>query len=197
MSRTKGSFGPRTKEQIRKAGLSLIYRHGYEGMSLRDLAEAVGIQQGSLYNHITAKQDLLFLLMREHLDAILAGLDAALKPVRDPVARLKAFIAFHLTYHMERRQEVTINNSELRSLEPANRRTIMALREAYEARVIAILTDGAAAGVFAIGDAKVAAFALIAMLTGICTWYTPSGSLTKAELVAQHTDMALNGVMKR
>jgi AcrR family transcriptional regulator len=197
MSRTKGSSGPRTKEAIRKAGQELIYRHGYEAMSLRDLAEAVGIQQGSLYNHISAKQDLLFLLMREHMETIIAGLDDTLAGAADPIAQLKAFIAFHLTYHMERRAEVTINNSELRSLEPANRRKIMALREAYEARVIRILEAGAAARTFKFGNAKVAAFALIAMLTGVCVWYSPRGALSKAELVAQHTDLALRGVLNR
>src|SRR5256885_524218 len=127
MSRTKGSSGPRTKEAIRKAGQELIYRHGYEAMSLRDLAEAVRIQQGSLYKHISAQQDPLFLLMREHREAIIAGLAAPLAQAADPIAQLKAFIAFHLPYHMERRAEVTINNPELRSRDPPNRRKIMAL----------------------------------------------------------------------
>jgi AcrR family transcriptional regulator len=197
MSRTKGSSGPRTKQAIREAGLGLIYRHGYEGMSLRDLAEAVGIQQGSLYNHISAKQDLLFLIMREHMETIIAGLDAALAGLGDPIAQLEAFTTFHLTYHMERRQEVTINNSELRSLEPANRRKIMVLREAYEQRLIRILADGAAASRCAIADIKVTAFALLAMLTGICAWYQPKGPLTKADLVAQHTALVLRGVLNR
>ena len=65
MSRTKGSSGPRTKDEIHKAGRELIFRHGYEAVSLRQLAQAVGLQQGSLYNHISSKQDLLFLLMKD------------------------------------------------------------------------------------------------------------------------------------
>ena len=47
-------------QAIRDAGLRLIYRHGYEVMSLRQLAREVGIQAGSLYNHISTKQQLLF-----------------------------------------------------------------------------------------------------------------------------------------
>ena len=47
-------------EAIRKAGLRLIFEHGYAAMSLRQLAAEVGIQSGSLYNHISTKQELLF-----------------------------------------------------------------------------------------------------------------------------------------
>ncbi|HKU04506.1 MAG TPA: TetR/AcrR family transcriptional regulator, partial [Bradyrhizobium sp.] len=38
MARTVGSYGPKTMEAIRKAGLRLIFEHGYEAMSLRQLA---------------------------------------------------------------------------------------------------------------------------------------------------------------
>ena len=64
MARTIGSYGPKTLEAIRKAGLRLIFEHGYEAMSLRQLAAEVGIQAGSLYNHIATKQELLFVLIR-------------------------------------------------------------------------------------------------------------------------------------
>lgn len=194
MARTKGSSGPKTLRAIRNAGLELIYRHGYEAMSLRDLAAAVGIQQGSLYNHIDSKQDLLFGLMKEHLESICRGVDDCLAGHSDPVTQLEAFIAFHLTYHMERRSEVTINNSELRSLEARNLAVIKSLREAYEARLIAILKRGAAQKKLRIDNAKITAFALIAMLTGICTWYRPKGPLSPTELVKLHTRMALQGL---
>ena len=194
MSRTKGSFGPRTKEAIRKAGLELIHRHGYEAMSLRQLADKVGIQQGSLYNHINAKQDLLFLLMREHLETLNSGLDATLADKADPVTQMKAFIAFHLTYHMERPREVYINNSELRSLEPGNLRKINALRYAYERRVIDIIQAGVTAKKFKAAEPKVAAFAIIALLTGICNWYKSNGRLGKTRLVKIHTDLVLHGL---
>lgn len=58
MARTSGSSGPATFEAIRKAGLRLIYRYGYEAMTLRQLAGEIGLVQGSLYNHIATKQDL-------------------------------------------------------------------------------------------------------------------------------------------
>ncbi len=158
-------------QAIREAGVRLIYEHGYEGMNLRQLAEEVGIQAGSLYNHIHTKQDLLFELVKEHLSQLLAQLDAALTDIEGPVARMEAFIAFHVNYHMVRKREVSVVNFELRSLEPANYQAVVAMRRAYERRVIEIIEAGIDNGAFAPTDAPVAAFAILALLTGVCTWY--------------------------
>src|SRR5882672_769451 len=120
MARTIGSYGPKTLEAIRKAGLRLIFEQGYAAMSLRDLAAEVGIQVGSLYNHISTKQELLFDLVQDHVNELLRQLDRALEDKQGPEEKLRAFVAFHVTYHMSRKREVFIANSELRSLEPKN-----------------------------------------------------------------------------
>lgn len=132
--------------------------------------------------------------MEEHLVAIIKALETVLEHEREPLAQMKAFIAFHLTYHMQRQSEVYINNSELRSLEPGNLRKINALRYAYERLVIGIIKAGSDAGKFKVDEPRVAAFALIAMLTGICNWYQPNGPLSKARLVKVHTEIALRGL---
>jgi AcrR family transcriptional regulator len=181
-------------EAIRKAGLRLIFEHGYEAMSLRQLAAEVGIQAGSLYNHISTKQELLFDLIQDHINELLRQLDRALDGKQAPEERLRAFVAFHVTYHMTRKREVFIANSELRSLEPKNYETIVALRGAYEQRLAAILADGVQQGAFEVGDIQVATFAIIALLTGLCSWYRPGGRLTREAIVAAHEKLVLSGV---
>ena len=196
MSRTAGSSGPKTLAAIREAGLDLIYRHGYEAMSLRGLATEVGLQPGSLYNHIKTKQELLFVLIHDHMTALLERVDAALEGLDGPQARLEAFTAFHLSYHIERKREVFIGSSEIRSLEPENRATIVALRQAYENRLCAILEDGARQKLFQIKDVRVTAYAILAMLTGICTWYEPKGRIGQQALIDIHTRLVLDGVRR-
>lgn len=195
MARTIGSHGPTTMEAIRKAGLRLIFEHGYAAMSLRQLAAEVGIQPGSLYNHISTKQDLLFDLVQEHMNTLLRALDQALQDKEGPTERLRAFVAFHVTYHMTRKREVFIANSELRSLEPRNYAAIVALRTTYEQRLADILAEGVAEGVFDVVDIQVATFAIIALLTGVCTWYRPGGRLTRDAIIAAHEKLILSGVM--
>ncbi|MGJ5035270.1 MULTISPECIES: TetR/AcrR family transcriptional regulator [unclassified Bradyrhizobium] len=197
MARTIGSHGPTTMEAIRKAGLRLIFQHGYEAMSLRQLAAEVGIQPGSLYNHISTKQELLAELIQDHINNLLRELDQALRDTHGPVERLRAFVAFHVSYHMTRKREVFIANSELRSLDPRNYEAVVALRGAYERRLADILGDGVAQGVFDVDDIQVATFAIIALLTGLCSWYRPGGRLTREAIIAAHEKLVLSGVMPR
>lgn len=194
MARTIGSHGPTTLEAIRKAGVRLIFERGYEAMSLRQLAAEVGIQAGSLYNHISTKQDLLFDLVQEHINDLLRELDLALEGKADPVEKLRAFVAFHVSYHMTRKREVFIANSELRSLDAKNYDVVVALRGAYEQRLAQILTEGVSDGVFEVGDIQIATFAIIALLTGLCTWYRPGGRLTRDAIIAAHEKLVLSGV---
>ncbi|WP_373237574.1 TetR/AcrR family transcriptional regulator [Cohaesibacter celericrescens] len=58
MARISGSGGEKTLHAIYDASIELIYQNGYEAVSLRQLAGTVGIQVGSLYNHIASKQEL-------------------------------------------------------------------------------------------------------------------------------------------
>jgi AcrR family transcriptional regulator len=183
-------------ETIRRVGLRLIYKHGYEAMSLRHLASEVGIQAGSLYNHIATKQQLLFDLIKTHMDELLQETDQALKDIERPHDQLKAFIAFHLDYHTLHRKEVFISYSELRSLEPGNYGSVVALRRAYERKLIDILDCGVARGEFAVADTTVTAFGILAMLTGVCTWFKPSGRLSKEQVTEIYSDMVLKGLMR-
>ena len=194
MARTIGSHGPTTLEAIRKAGVRLIFERGYEAMSLRQLAAEVGIQAGSLYNHISTKQELLFDLVQDHMNDLLRELDLALQGRTDPVDKLRAFVAFHVTYHMTRKREVFIANSELRSLEPKHYDAMVAMRGIYEQRLAQILSEGVADGVFEVGDVQVATFAILALLTGLCSWYRPGGRLTREAIIAAHEKLVLSGV---
>ena len=155
-----------------------------------------GSRSGSLYNHISTKQELLFDLVQDHINELLApARSRAARASSGPEEKLRAFVAFHVTYHMTRKREVFIANSELRSLEPKNYEAIVALRGAYEQRLAEILAEGVAEGVFEVVDIQVATFAILALLTGLCTWYRPGGRLTKEAIVAAHEKLVLSGVI--
>ncbi|MEP9354469.1 TetR/AcrR family transcriptional regulator [Xanthobacter sp. KR7-65] len=194
MARTIGSNGARTAEAIRQAGVKLIYRHGYEAMSLRQLAGEVGLQSGSLYKYFDNKQSLLFDIVRDHMEDLLGKAEAALAGVNDPLDRVKAFSAFHLRYHMTRMAHVFIANMEIRSLDEAHRAVVVGLRRRYEGLLETILRQGAEEGMFQVREPKVATYAIISMLTGICMWYRPGGRLSQDELVEIYTGLVVSGV---
>ncbi|MGE5117013.1 MAG: TetR/AcrR family transcriptional regulator, partial [Betaproteobacteria bacterium] len=189
MPRIPGKSTEQTVLDMKQAATRLIARHGFEGMNLRMLAEEIGVKAGSFYNHIESKQALLHTLLADTMTELQAGVDAALAGTTDPLDALRRFVAFHIEFHAVRRDQVFIGNAELRSLSPEQFEHIVGLRDAYERRLLAILRRGEAAGVLAPGDARVASYALIAMLSGVCNWYRPGGRLSVRQLVAQYTRM--------
>lgn len=183
MARRAGSDGARTEAAIRAAARRLIARVGYEALSMRRLAAEVGLGAAALYRYFPTKQAILFALLREHMEELLAAWEAARPPASRPAPeRLEAFTRFHVRHHLPRAEGVFLSYMELRSLTPENFAAIEAMRRAYEGELRAILADGAREGSLAVEDPAVTARAIIAMLTGITTWYRPGGPLSPREL---------------
>jgi AcrR family transcriptional regulator len=191
MARTTGSDGARTEEAIREAAVELIAARGFEATTLRDIAERVGVQPGTLYRYFPSKAQLLVALLVEHLEFLLASWAAQRPDTTDPILQLRAFVDFHIRSHTLRRQEVFVANMELRSLAPADRARVVALRRRYEDQLTEILQNGIVQGAFQLPDARVATFAILAMLTGVGTWYRDSGRLGKRELIDLYTCLTL------
>ena len=209
MSRTTGSDGARTEELIRKTAIALIAKHGFEAMTLRQLAEQVGIQPGSVYRYFPSKGKLLAQLQIEHLEYLLARWADEIKNLDDSaLVRLKAFVDFHIRSHTLRRQEVFVANMELRSLEPDDYKLVVGLRRRYEKVLQSILQDGVAQGLFRIGGSNraqsktatlpteilVTSYAVLAMLTGVGTWFNESGRMAKQDLINFYTQMVFQSL---
>lgn len=189
--RTVGSNGELTLRSIRRCAADLIAEHGFAAMSVRQLAARVGLTAGSLYNYIGSKQDLLYGLVRAVMEDLLRAVDEQV--LCQPRARdqFQAFVQLHLQFHIQRKNDVLIATTELRSLDPGNRRDIVRLRNKYEAILSQLIKRGCREGVFDVADAKLATLALIPMLTGIAHWYAPGGRLAQADLLGDYVSLSL------
>lgn len=186
MARTVGSHSELTGPRVRAAALRLFARGGYAAVSMRQIAAEVGVQAGALYNYTPDKQSLLAGLMVEHMEALLAAMPDV---SGDPVASLEAFVRFHISFHHARPDAVFIAYMELRNLTPENFAQVEKLRRTYEDRLETILRRGAEQGDFVVADPKVASFAVIAMLTGVNTWFREAGRLSLAQVQDIYWDM--------
>ncbi|MRX50730.1 TetR family transcriptional regulator [Paracoccus sp. S-4012] len=192
MARTQGSRAEITGPALRDAALRLFARHGYAAVSMRQLAGEVGVQAGALYAYTPDKQALLADLLRGHMEELLAEWsDDAAAPALD---RLERFVAFHVRFSLEHRDAVFLSYMELRNLAPENHAAIARLRRAYEDALQAILDAGCAAGVMHLPDTRVAAMALIAMLTGVTHWYREGGRYDRPGIEAIYLDLVLGAV---
>jgi AcrR family transcriptional regulator len=192
MARTIGSEGGKTEAAIRLAAAGLIARHGFEAVTMRQLAGEVGVQAAALYRYFPTKQDLLFKLMSRHMEELLTSWsDVAEDGSDQPGARLAAFVEHHIRFHLERRETTHVSNLELRSLSPEQLSPILDLRARYETELRAILQTGANGGLFAIEDTALTTMAIIQMITGVIVWYRPQDRLSVDELIARYRIMTL------
>ncbi|TPN91854.1 TetR/AcrR family transcriptional regulator [Mesorhizobium sp. B1-1-5] len=191
MARTTGSDGEKTEAALREAAVSLIARLGYEAMSMRQLAAEVGVQAAALYRYFPTKEDLLFTLMREHMEGLLKAWEAARPASVDPVTRLAAYVENHIAFHIERRHATHVSNMELRSLSHERLTYILKIRTTYEKELRTILRDGTEAGAFEIDDTGLTAMALIQMMTGVIVWFRPGERLSIAEVTTTYLSMTM------
>ncbi|WP_375281129.1 TetR/AcrR family transcriptional regulator [Pseudooctadecabacter sp.] len=183
-----------TKQFIRNAARKLFAARGYNAVAMRDIAEAIGKQPGGIYNHFGSKQAILVDLMQENLERAEAAAIAPLTDLSDPADRLEAFVRGHIAHNIDNPDDIFIAYMELRSLEGAGSKQIMAQRDAYEAALRGVLRDGQASGAFAIADPAIQARAILSMLGGITVWYRQTGPQSPADITECYVQAALQSV---
>ncbi len=133
-------MGTRRNELTRQAA-RLFAEKGYHGTSIGDLAQAMGVQKGSLYAHISSKEDLLYETMREGAVAFHAALDAVPDDL-PPTEKIRLALRGHLRVVAEQLDVATVFVREWRYLEGERREEILAERRRYEERFRALFREG-------------------------------------------------------
>src|ERR1700759_2099039 len=172
----------------------LFAERGYRGTSMKDIAETLGVRASSLYNHVTSKQDILFAIMDKAMDRALDAQTEALAGGGDVAAQLRAATESLVLDFLRNPAEVTVCNTEVRSLDAANRAAIVAKRDRYAGRVRAIIAAGCRAGRFETADPALAAFAVLEMGNGAKSWFRPSGRLSDTDVAREYGAFALRVV---
>ncbi len=194
MARIAGTVGEETARKVRAAALELFANFGYAAVSMRSIATHVGIQASAIYNHFPTKQAILVDLMETHLLELLHAWEGRSRNYSDPVAALEGFVRFHIRYHLDKQAAVFISYMELRNLEPEGFARIEKLRRYYEGYLRKIISIGADAGIFSVKDVPVATMAIIAMLTGVNTWFRNTGRLSESEVEQLYVQMVFGSL---
>src|ERR671922_2230941 len=135
------------RSELTRQAARLFAQKGYHGTSIGDLAEAMGVQKGSLYAHISSKQDLLYETMAEGARAFHAGLDAI--PDDAPATeKVRLALRSHLRVVADQLDVATVFTQEWRYLEGARRGAVVAERRRYEERIRGYFREGRDLGVF-------------------------------------------------
>ena len=133
------------REELVAVAARLFAERGYHGTSMADLAEAMGVQKGSLYSLTGSKQDLLVVVTREGAAAFHTTLDAVPEDA-EPLARLRAALRGHLAVVAAQVDAATVFTREWRYLEEPELTAFRDERRRYEARWRALVRDAAERG---------------------------------------------------
>lgn len=178
-----------THDRLRQAALDLFTENGYQSTSLRDLAARLGVQAGSLYNHIEDKQSLLFELMEDCLSDLISSTQYSLKRARDKQSRLQAFIRTFIEFQASERKKVLLFIRERSNLTLEQRQRLAALRSTYASSLKSIIQLECHETTLDQARLKFLANGIIGMLESIPTWDESDRDLPTQQLVEQLTDI--------
>jgi len=129
------------RNELTRQAARLFAQKGYHGTSIGDLAEAMGVQKGSLYAHIESKQDLLYETMRDGAAAFHGALDAIPEDL-PATEKIRLALRAHLRIVAEQLDVATVFVQEWRYLEGERREEILAERRRYEQRIRDLFREG-------------------------------------------------------
>jgi TetR/AcrR family transcriptional regulator, cholesterol catabolism regulator len=179
------------REIIVKAAGRLFREKGYEGTSVRDLADAVGLQSGSLFFHFRSKEEILLSLLEGGLRRAVAILDRHLAAAVSPREKVSAILHGHLQAILdEERDAFYVVLRDWRTLSPHSRKKVIALRDEYENRIALSLSELAPSGLIP-GNIRLFRLFLLGALNWTVQWYRPDGDLTIGELADSFLELVL------
>ena len=161
------------RNELTQQAARLFAQKGYHGTSIGDLAEAMGVQKGSLYAHISSKQDLLYETMAEGARAFHAGLDA-IPDDASATEKIRLALRSHLRVVADQLEVATVFVQEWRYLEGERRDEIVAERRRYEDRIRTYFREGRERGELRSDlDDATAALLVLSAANWAYTWLQP------------------------
>ncbi len=161
------------RTELTRVAARLFAEKGYHGTSVGDLAQALGVQKGSLYAHIESKADLLWEVASEGAAAFHDALDTM--PDEGPILdRIRAALRAHLRVVSEQLDAATVFVREWRYLEGERRDQFLVERRRYEERFRALFREGRETGELRTDlDDGTAALLALSAVNWAYTWLRP------------------------
>jgi AcrR family transcriptional regulator len=189
-----------TKQRLReicRIAARVFYAKSYDGASMQDIAEAVGLTKAGLYHHVGSKDRLLYEIQNYGMDILDETVVVPIKDIPDPREKLRQTIIGHIELIVRARdQEITVILHENRSLSGPLRKKLNARKRAYIDYLVDLITRVQEESVEPPQvSPRLAAFALLGMINWLYQWYDPGGRIKQDELARTYTDFFFRGLL--
>lgn len=183
------------RQQILFTAKNLFIQQGYHGLSMRQIAESLGVSKAALYYHFRDKEELLLAILDSYLDEM----EAALQRIQQEQARarqqIRALVELVLLQPADQRAVIRLSSQEMAQLSKPSRQAFdQAYHRKFLDRIQSILAEGIRRGELRPIDPTVAAWALLGMMY---PYFYPAHSrdlLPPVEVVEHLVSIFLDGV---
>lgn len=183
------------KEEIIVIAASLFKEKGYNAVSMRDIAKAVGIKAASLYNHIHNKQEILSTLILNVAREFTNGMHCVTSENSTPLQKIKAVIELHIDITVNNSEALAALNNDWMHLENEDLKAFVKMREDYEENFRKIVKSGIEVGEIKPRHPEVIVFSILSTLRTLYLWYQKRGKLDINILKKEMVAVLLNGIV--
>jgi len=180
------------------AAASVFSEKGFHGATTTDIAERLGIKQGSLYYYFRSKEEALeevcLFGMRDYVQRMdqIAARDQPFE------ARLMAVLTSHLSSYRERNEALKVHNDERLYLPPEKRTRLKELGTQYRENLERIFEEGVADDTLRDGlDCHFAAQSVIGLCNAWGDVIVRDPSLDLFDVIQKCADLLLDGFRRR
>jgi AcrR family transcriptional regulator len=184
-------------QQILDGAAEVFRTKGYAESTLRDVAEAVGIDRASLYYYVSGKEELLVELVRGPLTDIENRVNAIAASSAPAEEKLRDAIVSQLeSYEQGWPKSFVFLAQDLDRLgDPAD--DFVQLARRHHASLLRIIGEGQEAGIFRSDiDARLVMYGIIGMCNWVHRWYRPGGRNTLREVGEYFATMIIDGLKR-
>jgi AcrR family transcriptional regulator len=196
MAKIRSKKNSSKKDIIIEKASKLFREKGFSAASMRDLAENVGVEAASLYNHIQSKSDILQAICFKVANDFLSHLEAVQSSHESTLKKLERIIRFHIHMMMEQYEFVYISDHEWRHLPEPYLSNFLNQRRNYRRSLSDLIADGIECGEMKEIEPYVAVLTLLSAISGIESWHRSRKTIAAGILEDNMVKYLIEGLKK-
>ncbi|HEX9509258.1 MAG TPA: TetR/AcrR family transcriptional regulator [Puia sp.] len=184
------------KEVIIEKASRLFREKGFGAASMRDLAEHVGVEAASLYNHIQSKSEILQTICFRVANKFMTNLETVESSPQSTLKKMEDVIRLHIRMMLDQYEFVYIADHEWRHLPEPYLSNFLSQRRSYRKRLGNIIEDGITRGEMKDIDPYVAVLTILSAISGIDSWQRSRKSTSAEDLESNMVKYLIEGLKK-
>jgi len=196
MAKLKNKKTSPRKEVILSKAAWLFREKGYNATSMRDLAEEVGVEAASLYNHINSKSEILQEICFKVANRFMSHIEDVTQRDQPAIQKLDAILRFHIRNMLELYEEVYVSDREWKHLAEPYLFNFQNQRRVYRQRIASIIEEGIQKGEIKQIDAPTAVLIILHAVSGIESWHRSKKKISGEMLEENMIMIMIEGLRK-